>query len=362
MKLDFDSLLKYLQNPYVIGVLSILTVVYGGFLAPKLPPNIASWFANPIFKVLFIFLILAVRHINPTISILLALGLVISIQTLNRYRIFTMANEVSQMTSNPGVLDSEIKYTPPEELNQFNQEISNEIASDQTSTPVNLNNKITQQDINSIQPSSTDLQTMTNQNAPEKELLNNDFLIDDPSKYHQNKSESQNQIAINQNISDMQNQFGTNQNSFDMMIPTEITNKNMGPHENSDFNNYHDFSFNTPDPLHPIVEISQDAVHPMNKSSPETWISNQRIEDPNATNHPGWKMFGNNNIDIYELNPPFYSKNLPNQFTNPLNKYIEVNSSSTPIFSNQNFDSIQSNQVSPTQTATRYSAFHAYPK
>ena len=104
----FRPIIQTLRNPYIVGLLSLLAVVYGSLMAPQLPPMVASWFANPIFKVLFIFLILAVRNISPTVSILLALGLVISMQTLNRYRVFTMANEVSQMTSQPGVLDTQI--------------------------------------------------------------------------------------------------------------------------------------------------------------------------------------------------------------------------------------------------------------
>lgn len=45
---------EYLKNPYVMGVIGILSVVYGSFMAPQLPPTVAAWFQNPIFKVIFI--------------------------------------------------------------------------------------------------------------------------------------------------------------------------------------------------------------------------------------------------------------------------------------------------------------------
>lgn len=143
-----QPVLGYLRNPYVVGVLSILAIVYGSLLAPQLPPTVASWFTNPIFKVLFIFLILAVRNINPTVAILLTLGLIISMQTLNRYRVFTMANEVSQMTATrPGHLDTTIHpsdYQRPtdEEINQYNQEMTRQLnqmdASQSQMTPTSI--------------------------------------------------------------------------------------------------------------------------------------------------------------------------------------------------------------------------------
>lgn len=83
------------KNPYVVAVIGIIAIVYGGLLAPNLPASVAQLFANPVFKVGAIALILAVKHIQPSLAILLAIGLVISVQTLNRYQIFSTTQAVS---------------------------------------------------------------------------------------------------------------------------------------------------------------------------------------------------------------------------------------------------------------------------
>ena len=125
-----DRLTPYLQNQYVIGVIAILSVVYGSLMAPRLPPRVANLFANPVFKILFIFLILAVRKIHPSLSIVLALALIISIQTLNRYRIFGMANEVSQITAKA---DKPMMNASQEELAQLSLEATDALRSDKGS-------------------------------------------------------------------------------------------------------------------------------------------------------------------------------------------------------------------------------------
>lgn len=91
-----DSYLSVLHtNPYVYATLTIFLILYAGMAAPKLPPYIASLFENTIFKVLIMFLILAVRNYNPTVALLVAVGFLISMQTLSKYRIFTMANDLN---------------------------------------------------------------------------------------------------------------------------------------------------------------------------------------------------------------------------------------------------------------------------
>ncbi len=126
---------EYLKNPYVVGVVGILAFVYGSKIAPKLQPPYAQWFDNPIFKVLFIFLILAVHQVSPTIAIVLTLALIISLQTLSRYKIFTMANEVSQITAQPSPtpkLATQLNHPNHEETGQFNQELLESLQRDKS--------------------------------------------------------------------------------------------------------------------------------------------------------------------------------------------------------------------------------------
>ncbi len=127
---------EYLKNPYVIGLIGIIGLVYGPLLAPKLPSPYAQWFDNPVFKVAFLIIVLIVSKISPTMAIILTLCLIISLQTLSRYRIFTMANEVSQITANHPKPDPTPKddpspsVTPKDESNQFNQELGEQLQED----------------------------------------------------------------------------------------------------------------------------------------------------------------------------------------------------------------------------------------
>jgi hypothetical protein len=256
---------EYLKNPYVVGVVAILAIVYGGLMAPQLPPTVAAWFGNPIFKVLFIFLILAVRNYNPTVAILLTLGLIISMQTLNRYRVFTMANEVSQMTAEQSEaklsaqMNSGYQQPSPEELKQMHQELSQEMQGH-------------------------------------------------PSEQAAREAEAQAGASL----------------ASDQPPNAE--------------------------------QQAADALHPKNRPTAETQYVFPRVEHPNDPSHPGWQRLNTPNVDaaIYELNPPFLRKNLPNQHRNPGGAVVE-----NPIYPPQFSDKIASNL--PRSGATRYSATHGYP-
>ncbi len=282
--------LDTLKNPYVVGVLGILAIVYGSLMAPQLPPSVASWFANPIFKVLFIFLILAVRNINPTVAILLTLGLIISMQTLNRYRVFTMANEVSQITAQKPT--GPLPPTPP----QFQP-----IARPQYQ-----------------QPTADENQQMSLEVAEE--------------------------MKRQQEIAKQNEMLGRQQNPG---VETYAQQENEEKQENDESG--------VPD----AEKRPVDALHPMNRPTWETAALTPRVEDPDDPRNPGWKALYGPNVDvsIYELNPPFLRKNLPNQFVNPRGA---VKADGPQIYPPQYGDKLP--RVAPPQKGpSRYSAYHGYP-
>ena len=97
-----DSYLSVLHtNVYVSGVVTLFLVLYGALAAPALPPIAARMFENQLFKFMILALVLVVRNYNPTMAMLIAVGFVISMQTLSKYRIFTMANELSDVITLP---------------------------------------------------------------------------------------------------------------------------------------------------------------------------------------------------------------------------------------------------------------------
>lgn len=75
------------RNEYVSAALTIFLILYAGLAAPQLPEYIANLFDNPLFKLLILFLVAYSANKNPTVAIVAAIGLMISIHTLNRIKI-----------------------------------------------------------------------------------------------------------------------------------------------------------------------------------------------------------------------------------------------------------------------------------
>lgn len=75
------------DNSYVSAALSIVLIVYASLAAPKLPQSIAKLFDYAWFKIIVFFLIaLTARH-QPTVAIIAAVAVLISLQTLNLYKV-----------------------------------------------------------------------------------------------------------------------------------------------------------------------------------------------------------------------------------------------------------------------------------
>jgi hypothetical protein len=234
--LTLNKIKELINNPYVAGVIAILVVVYGSFMAPNLPESVAAWFANPIFKIVCIFLILFVHRINPVISIVLALAFIISIQTMSRYKVVGAVQRIVQ------------QLPTPQETEQINQELHDEL-----------------------------LLRQMEQNAHEEEP--------------------------------------------EMLAPEVSEEK----------------------PARAVKEPKLgDGLHPMNRPTDETLYKDDRVEDPNDPEHPGWKIMNdpNTNAAIYELNPPYAQKALPENMRGDA-----INASTLHL---------------PQGGPTRYSAYHGY--
>ncbi len=88
----FDSTVKNMMsvvdnNEYLSAALSVLLVVYAGVVAPKLPEYVIRFFDNPIFKLLVFFLIAYNAKKNPTVAIISAVALMVTLHTLQKYDI-----------------------------------------------------------------------------------------------------------------------------------------------------------------------------------------------------------------------------------------------------------------------------------
>lgn len=77
--------LSFLDNEYVSTGVALFLVLYAGLAAPALPETVARLFENTLFKLLVFFLIAYTSRKNPTVAIIASIGLLVSLQTLNRY-------------------------------------------------------------------------------------------------------------------------------------------------------------------------------------------------------------------------------------------------------------------------------------
>jgi len=85
-------------NPYVSASTSLFLVLYAGLAAPALPAHVAGLFENSVFKILILVAVLVLlKGQNITTALLVAIGFVISMNTLSQYRVSAMAGELSAL-------------------------------------------------------------------------------------------------------------------------------------------------------------------------------------------------------------------------------------------------------------------------
>ena len=81
-----NNLYKSLDsNKIVTAVVGLFLVLYGGMAAPKLPKSIAVFFKNPLFRLLILGLIVYTSTKDSSLSVLIAVAFIISMQTLSYY-------------------------------------------------------------------------------------------------------------------------------------------------------------------------------------------------------------------------------------------------------------------------------------
>lgn len=73
-----------LNNPYVTSVLAVLLGLYASIINPPLPEFVRKLFLNPIFRVVFLSMLLVYRFNEvPTIAFAIAFSFVITMKLLN---------------------------------------------------------------------------------------------------------------------------------------------------------------------------------------------------------------------------------------------------------------------------------------
>ena len=122
-----------LANEYISTGIILLLVFYGAFIAPKLPGNISYLFRMPLFNLLVIALIVYTYTKNISISLILLVGFIISLQTLNKLdasdniikNITAISEEETKGISEEetkGISEEETKVTVEEETKKLIEE------------------------------------------------------------------------------------------------------------------------------------------------------------------------------------------------------------------------------------------------
>jgi len=82
-----NKFLSPLRNEYVSSALLIFLIVYASYAAPRLPGYILVLFDHPLIKLLLFFLIAYSAKQNPTVSIIAAIALLVTIHALNKAKL-----------------------------------------------------------------------------------------------------------------------------------------------------------------------------------------------------------------------------------------------------------------------------------
>ena len=205
---------EWLEEPVIVGIIAALTVFYITLMSSNLYYPLDEWVKSPVFKIMFIFIILLVHKWKPNIAMLIIVLTIIFFTFMS-----IKTPEARQLPNQKGIKLNEA------ELSQIKQEIATE-----------LNEKSKQK--------------------PVKELPN--------------------------------------------------------------------------------------SLHPINRPTRETLFENNKVLDPNDPAHPGYKVLNDPEVDvaIYELNPPYANKALPDSIEGEKPNIVAMNV--------------------PAGGPTRYSAFHGY--
>ena len=115
--------LEYMNNnKYLSSVLGLFLVLYAALAAPKLPKSVTVWFDNTWFKLGFMFLIAYMATKDPSVAIISAVALLITLQTLSAQKTAdALVNSVSNTVQSN--LDSTVQAKVQLIKEKFTQEL-----------------------------------------------------------------------------------------------------------------------------------------------------------------------------------------------------------------------------------------------
>ena len=122
------------NNKIVNSLVGLFLVLYAGLAAPKLPRSVAQLFDYTAFKVVVLFLIAYLASKDRSVAIIAVVALVVSFQTLTRFKVGDMvANVVAKAQSSVSV-DNEapvVSEVPVMEMPVGDNDVPSEVEENQ---------------------------------------------------------------------------------------------------------------------------------------------------------------------------------------------------------------------------------------
>ncbi len=113
------------SNVWALWTIRLILVIYASFGAPNLNKAGALFFNNMIVRLVIAIIIIYLCYVDPASAILLAVSFVVSVQTLNKYRVSTISDDnESFMMSNTSSPEEEL-VSPPNMNESFTQPMAN---------------------------------------------------------------------------------------------------------------------------------------------------------------------------------------------------------------------------------------------
>lgn len=101
---QINDALSFLNKPVWSNTLRLLFLLYASMVAPDLPPQASILFDNALFRLVVLFLIVWTNSQDPTLSLLIAVGLVISMNVLSGRRLLEFFRIEQNTNVYPGCL------------------------------------------------------------------------------------------------------------------------------------------------------------------------------------------------------------------------------------------------------------------
>ena len=184
----FTTNLEIVNNNKILSsVIGLFLILYAALAAPKLPKSITRWFDNMWFKLGFMFLIAYTATKDPSVAIISAVALLVTLQTLSAQK--TTENVIQSVQAKVKSSGDIVKLIMAESESKVNPETHSEVQPMHANAEVQPSHAEVQPSHAEVQPSHAEVQPSHAEVQPSHA----------ESEYRQNLQENVSDILPNYN-------------------------------------------------------------------------------------------------------------------------------------------------------------------